>query len=131
MELPAIIIMKKKRIENFVISLSEELGEGSFGKVYKGANEDTKQVVAVKVLSKKMSNRPYYAVDQDEYVKDALVSEIKIMRKFNSEYIVGFVDILETANNYYVAQEYCNGGDLRAALKKNKAFAEAQALNYL
>lgn len=47
--------MKKKRIENFVISLNEELGEGSFGKVYKGINENTKQVVAVKVLSKRMS----------------------------------------------------------------------------
>ncbi|CAM6002247.1 unnamed protein product [Sphagnum balticum] len=72
-----------------------------------------------------------YAVDQDEYVKDALVSEIKIMRKFNSEYIVGFVDILETANNYYVAQEYCNGGDLRALIRKNKMFSEAEAINYL
>lgn len=61
-------------------------------------------------------------VDQDEYVKDALVSEIKIMRKLKSEYIVGFVDILETANNYYVVQEYCNGGDLRVALKKTKTF---------
>ncbi len=61
-------------------------------------------------------------VDQDEYVKDALISEIKIMRKLKSEYIVGFVDIMETPNNYYVVQEFCNGGDLRAAIKKNKYF---------
>lgn len=61
-------------------------------------------------------------VDQDQYVKDALISEIRIMRKLKSEYIVGFVDILETGNNYYVAQEFCNGGDLRATIKKNKIF---------
>lgn len=53
------------------------------------------------------------------------------MRKLKSEYIVGFVDILETANNYYVVQEYCNGGDLRVVLKKTKIFSEAQAVTYL
>lgn len=64
-------------------------------------------------------------------MKDALVSEIKIMRKLKSEYIVGFVDILETANNYYVVQEFCNGGDLRVTLKKTKTFPETQAIEYL
>lgn len=53
--------MKKKRIENFVMTLNDELGEGSFGKVYKGMNETTKQVVAIKVLSKKMSNQADYS----------------------------------------------------------------------
>jgi serine/threonine protein kinase len=31
------------------------LGEGSFGKVYKGINEMDKSPIAVKVLSKKLS----------------------------------------------------------------------------
>lgn len=48
-------IMKRKRIENFVIFLNEELGKGSFGKVYKGVNELTQQPVAIKALPRKMS----------------------------------------------------------------------------
>jgi serine/threonine protein kinase len=55
-------------------------------------------------------------------VKDALVSEIKIMRKLKSEAIVGFVDILETPNNYYVIQELCEGGDLKSMMRKEKRF---------
>ena len=47
--------MKRKRIENFVMFMNEELGSGSFGKVYKGINELNKQPVAIKVLAKSMS----------------------------------------------------------------------------
>lgn len=120
--------MKRKRIENFVMYLNEELGKGSFGKVYKGINEHNKQPVAIKVLAKSLSKRPDYAVDKDDYVKDALVSEIKIMRKLKSEAIVGFVDILETPNNYYVIQELCDGGDLKSLLRKHKPFAEKKSV---
>jgi serine/threonine protein kinase len=49
--------MKRKRIENFLIHMNEELGKGSFGEVYKGVHEKTKQQVAIKVLSKKLSNK--------------------------------------------------------------------------
>lgn len=35
--------------------MNEELGKGSFGKVYKGLNETTQQIVAIKCLPKKMS----------------------------------------------------------------------------
>jgi serine/threonine protein kinase len=57
--------MKRKRIENFVIYINEELGKGSFGKVYKGLNEITKQPVAIKALPKKMSRPICYVVDHD------------------------------------------------------------------
>lgn len=52
--------MKKKKIENYIILLEECLGEGSFGKVYKGLNEVDKTSVAVKVLSKKLCNKSNY-----------------------------------------------------------------------
>jgi serine/threonine protein kinase len=48
--------MKRKRVENFVIHMNEELGKGSFGQVYKGINEKTKQPVAIKVIRKKLSS---------------------------------------------------------------------------
>jgi serine/threonine protein kinase len=64
-------------------------------------------------------------------VKDALISEIRIMKKLKNESIVGFIDIIETANNYYVIQELCTGGDLKTAIKKAKHFTEVQAIEYL
>lgn len=45
----------RKRIDNFTIYLDKMLGEGSFGKVYEGLQENTGLRVAVKMLDKKIS----------------------------------------------------------------------------
>lgn len=47
------------------------------------------------MLSKQMIN-------SDEYLKDGLMDEIKIMKKLNSDNIVQLLDVLETTNNYYI-----------------------------
>lgn len=43
----------KKKIDNYVILLDKQLGEGSYGKVYEGEQEGTGIKVAVKMLDKK------------------------------------------------------------------------------
>lgn len=50
------------------------------------------------------------------------MSEIKIMKKLKSDNLVRFIDVLTTPNNYYIIQEFCNGGDLRGKIKKQKIF---------
>jgi serine/threonine protein kinase len=47
--------MQKKKIDNYSIFLNEKLGEGSYGSVYLGEKDKTKEKVAVKMLSKKKS----------------------------------------------------------------------------
>jgi len=42
------------------------------------------------------------------------------MKKLKSENIVGLIDVLETSNNYYVIQEFCESGDLLKVLKNNR-----------
>ena len=37
-------------------------------------------------------------------MKEAYITEIKIMRKLKSENIVEFIDVVETENHYYVIQ---------------------------
>lgn len=71
------------------------------------------------------------AVDEDESFKDAYVEEIKIMRKLHSPHIVQFIDVIETENNFYIVQEFCNGGDLRSKINNEKQFSEAQSTEYL
>lgn len=73
----------------------------------------------------------FHAVNSDDYVKEALISEVKVMRMLNSPCIVALKDVLETANNYYIVQEYCDGGTLRGYLNKRKQIPEKQAVEIL
>lgn len=68
-----------KQIDGYKIFLGQMLGKGSFGSVYVGVNDKTGEKVAVKVLPKASSIYILIQVDADEYLKNALFSEIKIM----------------------------------------------------
>jgi calcium-dependent protein kinase len=39
---------------------------------------------------------------RDDYLREGLVSEIKIMQKLKSPNIVALLDVMETSNNYYI-----------------------------
>lgn len=38
----------------------------------------------------------------DDYLREGLISEIKIMQKLKSPNIVQLLDVMETSNNYYI-----------------------------
>jgi serine/threonine protein kinase len=42
--------MTIKQIEGYTIYMSQVLGRGSYGNVYKGFNESSKQSVAIKII---------------------------------------------------------------------------------
>ena len=44
---------RKKKITNYTVLMDNKLGEGAFGKVYVGEQDNTKLKVAIKVLEKK------------------------------------------------------------------------------
>ena len=54
--------MTEKRVDDYMFNFNDLLGEGSYGQVFKGKNEKTNQVVAIKMLSKDI-------IDNDEYLK--------------------------------------------------------------
>lgn len=43
-------------------------------------------------------------VDRDEYIKNALFLEIKILRKLHSPNVVRYYDVMQTNHNYYIFQ---------------------------
>ena len=50
---------------------------------------------------------------------------LKILRSKN---VVQLLDMFETTNNYYLIQEFCDGGDFRGLLKFRKFLPENEAL---
>lgn len=53
------------------------------------------------------------------------------MECIKSENVVGFYDVMESSKNYYIVQEYCDGGDLSAKMKAGQTVPENQAKDYL
>ena len=53
------------------------------------------------------------------------------MKQVQSDHIVHLIDVQQTQNNYYIIQEYCNGGDLKKLLIKDKKISESEAVSIL
>lgn len=113
-----------KKIDKYQFSLKDILGQGSYGQVFRGTDDATGEIVAIKML-------PKHLIQSDEYMLQGFFSEIKVMKKLKSEYVVRLLDVLETQNNYYIIQDYCEGGDLHKQLQKRKRFSESEALRVL
>lgn len=70
-------------------------------------------------------------VNRDPYIRTALFSEIDILKSLKSPNIVGFLEVMESDNYYYIIQEFCNGGDLKGVMDKRKNIPEAEAIQML
>ncbi|EPY20964.1 fused, partial [Strigomonas culicis] len=116
-------------MENYTVV--ELIGEGSFGKVYKGRIKGSGQIVAMKFIVKKGKN---------EKELRNLRSEIEILTKLNHDNIITLFDSFETDLEFVVVMEYAQG-ELYEILEDDKRLPEdvvrkiakqlVQALNYL
>jgi serine/threonine protein kinase len=55
-------------------------------------------------------------------------NEIAILSKINHINIIKFVEMLRTANNYYLVYEFCNGGTLSEHIKSKGKLTEPEAI---
>ena len=82
--------MGEKRIDKYLFNTKDVIGEGSYATVYKGRDEKTGVFVAIKMLAKSVINAYFIIFNwlRDEYLRDGLVSEIKVMQKLKSPNVV-------------------------------------------
>ncbi|PRP76426.1 hypothetical protein PROFUN_12038 [Planoprotostelium fungivorum] len=92
----------------------ELIGEGSFGKVYKGRRKYTGQIVALKFIRKTGKS--------DKDIK-RLRSEIDILRGLKHENIVLMLDCFETKSEFCVVTEYAQG-ELFDVLEDDRSMPE-------
>lgn len=94
----------------------EMIGEGTFGKVFKGLNEKTGELLAIKQI--------YLLEETNKKEIKNLMNEIKIMYKLNHKNIVKYYGITYQKNYFYIILEYVTGGSLANMIKNFGAFSE-------
>lgn len=94
----------------------EFLGEGSFGSVYKGMNEITGELIAVKQL--------FLTSDSEDEVK-LLRKEISVMWNLNHVNIVRYLGTTRSDKRLFILLEYVPGGSIASMLKQFGAFTES------
>jgi len=95
------------------------IGEGGFGKVYRGVHRKSGQVVAIKYI------------DLTDFLKkankvDEIYKEAKILMNINHKYIIkihfGFI----LGNNMVVVMDYCEGGELIDLAREKDGLTELE-----
>lgn len=110
-----------KLIGNYSYSTRHCIGQGSYGKVFEGFDNNKSQV-AIKQMDLRF-------LESDKYLKSQLKVEIEVLKRLKHNNIVRLIDVLQSYNSMYIITEFCKDGDLRDMLAKKKSMSEGDALN--
>lgn len=58
--------------------------------------------------------------ERDTYLRNQIISEIEILKKFNHKNIVKFIDLISTQRSLYIITEFCKDGDLREIMTRKR-----------
>lgn len=101
----------------------KEIGSGSWGKVYLVSSKDQYYVM------KEMSTKGI-----DKKSKDMMESEISILKRLNSPYVVHYIDGFSKDKNIYLVMQYCSKGDLEQKINiqrdKFRSYFKEQLILY-
>ena len=96
-------------IRDYVIK--EILGRGAFGTVYKVLKKSDNKIYVIKKIS---------LMDLPKNKLEKAKLESKILSSVKSPYIVRYYESFEENNFLNIVMEYCDGGDLKEFIVKNK-----------
>jgi serine/threonine protein kinase len=114
-------LLRKLHIQITGYELISIIGEGGQGVVFKATQENTGEIVAIKVLREGPLATPS--------ARERFRREVAVLRQLEHPYIVRIRDFGETYNGYdYLVTDYVAGQPLRRLLESHRAkFAASQA----
>lgn len=99
--------------------LCELIGSGNYAQVYKGMNQKTKKVVAIKVISLTKAN--------SNYRSHFLPQELAIIKKLKHPRIVKLFTISQVGNKIVLVMEFAANGTMSDWVANHGAFVEKYA----
>ena len=102
--------------------LGKTLGEGTFGKVKRAVNTETKKVVAIKILDKEKI--------QKQNMGSQVKKEISIMKMVHHTHVVKLLEVLASRSKIFIVLELVTGGELFDKIVEERRFDETTARFY-
>ncbi|KAL2212666.1 serine/threonine protein kinase, STE family, STE20-related [Sarocladium strictum] len=97
--------------------LSELIGKGSFGRVYKATAHETNKLVAVKIINIEEGDtlNPKMADTYSDLLKE--INALKLLRDSGAKNINHVIEAVPVGQSMWVITEYCAGGSVATLMK--------------
>lgn len=100
------------------------LGEGGFGKVWRGTHKKTKEVVAIKTIDISESYKSADLIQQ-------IYKEAKILKQLSHRNIIKLYQAFEIRKDLHLIMEYAGGGELSDMVKELGGLTEIETRNII
>lgn len=100
-----------------------QVGQGGYGQVYLAQKKDTREVCALKIMSKRL----LFKLDEIRHV----LTERDILTNAQSEWLVRLLYAFQDEKSIYLAMEYVPGGDFRTLLNNTGVLHNRHARFYI
>ncbi|KAI0388669.1 serine/threonine-protein kinase DBF20 [Xylariaceae sp. FL0594] len=114
---------RRVRLRHGDFQILTQVGQGGYGQVFLAQKKDTREVCALKVMSKKL----LFKLDEIRHV----LTERDILTTANSEWLVRLLYSFQDDKNIYLAMEYVPGGDFRTLLNNTGVLSNRHARFYI
>ncbi|KAI1876063.1 hypothetical protein JX265_000692 [Neoarthrinium moseri] len=114
---------RRVRLRHGDFQILTQIGQGGYGQVYLAQKKDTKEVCALKVMSKKL----LFKLDEVRHV----LTERDILTSAKSEWLVRLLYSFQDDKSIYLAMEYVPGGDFRTLLNNTGVLSNRHARFYI
>jgi cell cycle protein kinase DBF2 len=114
---------RRTKLQHGDFQILTQVGQGGYGQVYLAQKKDTREVCALKVMSKKL----LYKLDEIRHV----LTERDILTTAKSDWLVRLLYAFQDDSSIYLAMEYVPGGDFRTLLNNTGVLHNRHARFYI
>ncbi|KAL9610667.1 MAG: hypothetical protein Q9167_004647 [Letrouitia subvulpina] len=114
---------RRTRLRHGDFQILTQVGQGGYGQVYLASKKDTREVCALKVMSKKL----LFKLDEIRHI----LTERDILTAAKSEWLVKLLYAFQDEKSIYLAMEYVPGGDFRTLLNNTGVLHNRHARFYI